>query len=212
MTVATPTLTAYVEFASTYSYLAVMRLEEEAARAGVTVRWRPFLLGPIFKAQGWETSPFNLYPAKGRHMWRDMARRCAARGLALTRPDPFPVNGLLAARVATAIADTGERARGIRALFAAEFAEGRDIADPAVVAAVLEGVGLDGTALAARAADPAVKAALRQATDDAIGHGVFGAPSFVTADGELFWGDDRLEDALAWAAGTAVRPGRPQGA
>lgn len=206
MTTAAAPLTAYIEFASTYSYLAVMRLEDEAARAGVAIRWRPFLLGPIFKAQGWETSPFNLYPAKGANMWRDMARRCAARGLTLTRPPAFPVHSLLAARAATAVEDNADRARAIRAVFHAAFGEGRDIADATVVTAALDGAGLDGAALVARAADADVKAALRQATEDAIAHGVFGAPSFVTGDGELFWGDDRLEDALAWASGTAVRP------
>jgi len=201
-----PTLTAFIEFASTYSYLAAMRLEDEAARAGVAIRWRPFLLGPIFKAQGWETSPFNLYPAKGANMWRDMARRCAARSLPLTRPPAFPVHSLLAARATTAVEDDGDRGRASRALFHAAFGEGRDIADAVVVTAALDGAGLDGTALVTRAADTDVKAALRQATEDAISHGVYGAPSFVTDDGELFWGDDRMEDALAWANGTAVRP------
>ncbi len=205
-TTAAAALTAYVEFASTYSYLAVMRLEDEAARANVAIRWRPFLLGPIFKAQGWDTSPFNLYPAKGANMWRDMARRCAARGLALTRPDPFPAHSLLAARAATAVEDNADRARAIRAVFQAAFGDGRDVADPAVVTEALDSAGLDGAALVARAADADVKAALRQAGEDAMAHGVYGAPSFVTGDGELFWGDDRLEDALAWANGTAVRP------
>ncbi|MBB4286560.1 2-hydroxychromene-2-carboxylate isomerase [Roseospira goensis] len=204
MTAPGPALTAFYELASTYSYLAVMRLQDAAARAGVTIAWRPFLLGPIFKAQGWDTSPFNLYPAKGRYMWRDMARRCAAAGLPLVPPSPFPANGLLAARAITALADDGDRPRATRALFRTAFGTGRDIADPAVVRDALDGAGLEGAALVARAADPAVKAALRAATDAAVDAGVFGAPSFVTADGELFWGDDRLEDALAWATEGAL--------
>lgn len=90
----------FYEFASTYSYIAAMRLAPVAKTAGVTVRWRPFLLGPIFKAQGWDTSPFNLYPAKGRYMVRDCERQCAALGLAFRLPDPFPQSTLMAARVA----------------------------------------------------------------------------------------------------------------
>ena len=87
----------WFEFASTYSYLSAMRIEEDAARLGVAVDWQPFLLGPIFAAQGWNTSPFNLYPAKGRYMWRDMERLCAARpaistprGVSAKRPDRRP--------------------------------------------------------------------------------------------------------------------------
>ena len=87
-----PEMDFWYEFASTYSYLAAMRAEPMALSAGVRLRWRPFLLGPIFAAQGWNNSPFNIYPAKGRYMWRDMERICAARGLAFRRPDPFPQN------------------------------------------------------------------------------------------------------------------------
>ena len=102
----TPVLDFWFDFASTYSYPAAMRIGPLAEQAGVEVRFRPFLLGPIFKAQGWTTSPFNLYPAKGRHMWRDLERLCADLGLPFRRPDPFPQNSLLAARVAIAGART----------------------------------------------------------------------------------------------------------
>src|SRR4029077_18234673 len=88
------------DFASTYSYLAAMRIAPLAEEASVRVRFRPFLLGAIFKAQGWTTSPFNLYPAKGRNMWRDLERSCADLRLPFRRPDHFPQNSLLAARVA----------------------------------------------------------------------------------------------------------------
>ena len=90
----------WYELASTYSYPAAMRVGRLAAERGVTLAWRPFLLGPIFAAQGWRDSPFNIYPAKGRYMWRDLERICAARALPFHRPSPFPQNSLLAARVA----------------------------------------------------------------------------------------------------------------
>ena len=97
-----PVLDFWFDFASTYSYPAAMRIGALAEDAGVRVRFRPFLLGPIFQAQGWTTSPFNLYAAKGRNMWRDLERLCADLGLPFRRPDPFPQNSLLAARVALA--------------------------------------------------------------------------------------------------------------
>ncbi|HUO54167.1 MAG TPA: 2-hydroxychromene-2-carboxylate isomerase [Rhodoblastus sp.] len=190
----------WYEFASTYAYLAAMRAEALAEGAGVRLRWRPFLLGPIFSAQGWNTSPFNLYPAKGRYMWRDVERLCAQRGLPLRRPEPFPQNSLLAARLAFAVPDTLRPAFS-RAVFHAEFAEGRDISDAATLAALLASLGLDAGAVLAEAKSDAVKTKLRAETEAAQQAGVFGAPAFVTVDDELFWGDDRFEPALAWARG-----------
>ena len=188
----------WYEFASTYSYPAAMRVEAVAARAHIAVRWQPFLLGPIFAELGWSTSPFNLQPAKGTYMWHDLARSCARLGLAFRRPEPFPQNSLLAARVATALPDDGTRSRFSRAVYRAEFADGRTISEPDVIAALLAEQGLDAEALLVRAADPAVKQALREQTDAATRHGIFGAPTWRTPDGELFWGNDRLEEALDW--------------
>ena len=91
----------WYDFASTYSYLSAMRIARLCEEAGVALRWRPFLLGPVFAAQGWTTSPFNIYPAKGRHMWRDMARLAHLNGLAPIRTEgDFPQHSVLAARVA----------------------------------------------------------------------------------------------------------------
>ena len=80
----------WYEFASTYSYPAAMRVASLAQGRGVSVRWRPFLLGPMFAAPGWRDLPFNIYPSKGRYIWRDMQRVCDALGLPLKRPEPFP--------------------------------------------------------------------------------------------------------------------------
>src|SRR4029078_8058723 len=138
---AQPALDFWFDFASTYSYPAAMRIASLAATNGVTVRWRPFLLGPIFKAQGWATSPFNLYPAKGRHMWRALERVCAALDLPFTRPDPFPQSSLLAARAAlVALADNwGESC--CRAIYRAEFSEGRNIEKPDTIEEIVENLG-----------------------------------------------------------------------
>ena len=194
-----PVLDFWFDFASTYSYLAAMRIGTLAQDAGVRVRFRPFLLGPIFKAQGWNTSPFNLYPAKGRNMWRDLERSCAELKLPFRRPDPFPQNSLLAARVALAALDQPWGEDFCRALFCAQFAEGRRIDDAAAVGNVLARLKIEPQPVLAAAQSDAIKARLRAQTEEAQRLGVFGAPIFTTADGELFWGNDRLEPALRWA-------------
>jgi 2-hydroxychromene-2-carboxylate isomerase len=188
----------WFEFASTYSHLSALRIEPLAQDMGIRVVWRPFLLGPIFRTQGWNDSPFNLYPVKGRYMWRDLERLSARDGLPFRRPSVFPRSGLLAARVATAAAAEPWLPRFVRGVYRANFVEDREIADPGVIGGVLHGVGADPDAWLARAEDEATKSRLRAATDEAMNIGIFGAPSFVVA-GELFWGNDRLEDALAHA-------------
>ncbi|MES1202384.1 MAG: 2-hydroxychromene-2-carboxylate isomerase [Pseudomonadota bacterium] len=193
----TPTVQFWFEFASTYSYPAALRIEREAQARGVIVEWRPLLLGPIFGAQGMKDSPFNIYPTKGKYMIRDLERLCAELDLPFVLPHPFPQNSLLAARVATAL-EGAPRVRFAQAVYRLEFGEGRTISDPLNVAEALRRTGLD-PALIDKAQEDDVKAALRAANDEAMAAGVFGAPSFVTEDGELFWGNDRLEAALDWA-------------
>jgi len=92
----------WFDFASTYSYPAAMRVEELAGSQGCIVQWRPFLLSAIFQKQGWNDSPFNIYAAKGRYMWRDLERLCASLEIPFRKPSQFPRNGLMAARVACA--------------------------------------------------------------------------------------------------------------
>ncbi len=192
-------ITFWFEFASTYSYLSAMRIEEMARDAGAGIVWKPFLLGPIFKLQGWETSPFNLYPAKGRYMVRDIERNAQARGLAFRLPDPFPQNSLQAARLSLLGLERGWGPAFIRGVYKAEFAEGRDIANGETLARALEAAGANPEEALGSAQASEIKANLRANTEKALAAGIFGAPSFTTATGELFWGDDRLEQALAWS-------------
>lgn len=196
-----PKLDFWYEFASTYSYLSVMRIEDAAEQAGVDVRWRPFLLGPIFNEQGWDTSPFNLFLEKGAYMWRDMDRLCGTRGLPFAPPSPFPQNGLYAARLALIGAEEDWGPRFSRAVFTAQFSDGLQLADRDALGECLEALGLDSKALLARIGEQDVKDRLKSQTEQARGLGIFGAPSFVTEEGELFWGDDRLEQAIRWAKG-----------
>jgi 2-hydroxychromene-2-carboxylate isomerase len=131
----------FYEFASTYSYLSAMRIDDLALDYDVDVRWRPFLLGPIFRAQGWDTSPFNVYPDKGRYMARDLERLAEVQGLPKFKmPKTFPAHSILASRVSLCF--KGEmRAAFSRAVYDAEFAGGKDIADPKVIEAVLIALG-----------------------------------------------------------------------
>ncbi len=194
-----PRIEIWYDFASTYSYLSVMRITALAQVHDIRIEWRPFLLGAIFAKQGWSTSPFNLYPAKGRNMIRDLERLAQERGLGFRMPDPFPQNSLLAARVSTVGAEEGWIADFTRRVFQAEFATGTQISDPQALARVLEDMHLDAKRILAAAQSPETKDALRRRTDEAIAKGIYGAPSFIVGQ-ELFWGDDRLEQALRWAA------------
>jgi 2-hydroxychromene-2-carboxylate isomerase len=187
----------WFEFASTYSYPAAMCIERAAAARGVRVAWKAFLLGPIFRDQGWNDSPFNLYPAKGRYMWRDLARLCEQQGLPLIRPSQFPRNGLLAARVACAFALEPWLPAFVRAVYEANFALDQDIASPDVIAHCLERAGEKPEPCLEVAQSEDGKARLRAQQAQAVRLGLFGAPSFVVGS-ELFWGGDRLEAALAW--------------
>jgi 2-hydroxychromene-2-carboxylate isomerase len=194
----------WFEFASTYSYPAAMRIERLAAQRSVPLRWKAFLLGPIFAAQGWRDSPFNLYPAKGRYMWRDLERICARHGLAFRKPSVFPRSGLAAARVACLAAGEPWLPAFVRAVYRANFAEDRAIDQPSVVAEILADLGLPAGDLLARAATAEAKSALRRRNEEAAALGIFGAPTMVVG-AEMFWGNDRLEDALDWPAGAKAR-------
>ena len=202
MSGALPEIELWFDFGSNYSYLSVMRIREAAARRGVSVVWQPFLLGPIFKSFGWETSPFVLQKEKGAYMWKDMERQCRKYGLPWTRPSAFPRFALLAQRVALLgarepwIGDFCER------IMLMNFAEDRDIGSRDTVAEALERLELQSDGILAAAQSEPNKQRLRQQTEAARARGIFGAPTFFTR-GEMYWGNDRLDDALAFAAGSA---------
>src|SRR5688500_14909617 len=191
------TLSFWFDFASTYSYPAAMRIEQLARERGVPLSWNAFLLSRIFRAQGWSDSPFNLYPVKGRYMWRDLERICEAQRLPFRRPSQFPRNGLLAARIACRFSTEPWIPAFVRAVYQANFAEDQDIADRQVIAACLKKVNQDSEAVLDAAISAQAKAMLRAQTERAVDAGICGAPSFI-ANQELFWGNDRLEEALRW--------------
>jgi 2-hydroxychromene-2-carboxylate isomerase len=188
----------WFDFASTYSYVAAMRIERLCENAGVALRWKPFLLGPIFALQGWNDSHFNLNPRRGNYMWRDLERLTAKFGLPWLRPSVFPRNSTLAARVACAIADEPWCGEFVRATYVASFGADRDIADRDTMRAILDELGRDGETVLSAALSEERRALLRENTARAIDIGIFGAPNCVVGD-ELFWGEESLEDAIAWS-------------
>jgi 2-hydroxychromene-2-carboxylate isomerase len=193
-----PRIEFWFEFASTYSYPAAMRVEQVAAEHDCELSFKPFLLGPIFHAQGWNNSPFNLYPAKGKYMWRDVARLCDELALPFQQPTQFPRNGLLPARICCAAHAEPWLPAFVRNVYTANFVRDEDISDASVVRDCLEDLVADPESWLKQAESPDVKAQLRANGERAAALGIFGAPSFVVGE-ELFWGNDRLENALRWA-------------
>jgi 2-hydroxychromene-2-carboxylate isomerase len=181
----------WFEFASTYSYLGVTR----AGQLSVPIRYRSFLLGPVFAAQGMQDSPFNVFPVKGRYMWRDLERQCAELGIPFKRPSVFPRGSLLAARIALSNEDQAWVGDFSRRVYQANFGEDRDIGSAEVIAEILIDLKLDPRALRAQAEAPETKQALRDRTELAISLGIFGAPTWRVGD-ELFWGSDRVDQAV----------------
>jgi len=194
-----PKLQFWFDFGSTYSYLTAMRIGALAEASGVEVEWKPFLLGPIFKAAGWESSPFLEQPAKLQYMWRDVSRVAASRGVEFRQPEVFPANGVYASRVALVAEREGWMADWGPLVFQAVFQKGMDISRPEALAKLCRDAGQDAERVLDASSQQGIKDALRAQSELAEKAGLFGAPTFVTEDSELFWGDDRLEAALTWA-------------
>src|SRR2546423_11033011 len=136
----------WIDFASTYSYVAALRVADECERAGVELEYKPFLLGPIFTGLlGIKDSPFNVQPVRGRYMWRDLERLCEKHALPWRRPSAFPRNSVLAARVA--LSSGAAIGPVTTAIFRANFAEDLDISNPVVLRRLVESAGGDGRAV-----------------------------------------------------------------
>lgn len=192
------TLDFFLFIGSTYTYLAVNRAEAAAARAGIALRWRPFSARTIMLEQN--NRPFVGKPVKMTYMWRDLERRAERHGVPFAVIPPYPIDmDERANRVATLAADEGWCPAFTRAIYAQWFLEGKDPGAPAPLAAVLRGLGRDAEAVLRRADEDDIRAAYAAETDAARALGIFGSPTFACG-GEIFWGDDRLEDALDWCS------------
>ncbi|MCJ8324890.1 MAG: 2-hydroxychromene-2-carboxylate isomerase [Rhizobiales bacterium] len=190
----------WFDFASTYSYLTAERIEAMAESNGLVIAWKPFLLGPIFKSNGLVGSPFTSNKPKRDYMWRDIQRSAKIYKIPfISSTVKMPQNSLLAARVALCLDDGAQRAAFTRQVYRAQFAHGKDIAELATLADILANLGHQAAEILVQTQAAEIKQQLFANTADAQTKGIFGAPSVITQDGELFWGNDRLEDAMAWA-------------
>lgn len=194
------TIDFWYSIGSTYSYLTVMRLPEVATSTGLTFRWRPFNVRHVMVEQN--NIPFKDKPVKAAYMWRDIERRAARYGLEPSLPAPYPLPGLvLANRVAILGAKEGWVEDYTRATYRRWFEDGDAAGQEPNLSASLAEIGQDPARVLSLAESEEIAQALVAETEMAMHLGVFGSPSFVV-DGEVFWGDDRLEDAILWAGKT----------
>ena len=206
-----PSLDFYFFIGSTYSWLSVCRAPALARAAGVDLVWRPFSVRTLMREQN--NVPFAGKPVKMRYMWRDVERRASRLGVAFAGAPPYPIDpDELANRVATLAALEGWCPGLTRAAYDAWFVGKADPGNPDVLRTLLARLGQEPERCLARAGDADVRAAYDTRTAQARELGLFGSPSFVCGS-EVFWGDDRLEDAIDWALAHArSRPpirGRP---
>lgn len=190
----------YFDFSSPYGYLAAERIDELAAQYGRKVKWRPVLLGVIFKATG--AAPLTSVPLKGDYAKLDFARSARFMGIPYNPPSRFPLPTQMAARAYYWLHDRDcAQARAFaKAVYRAFFVDDRDISDPEVVLATAVAVGADRTALAEAVESPEIKERLKAEVAAALAKGVFGSP-YIVCDGEPFMGADRLPQLEARLAG-----------
>ena len=181
---------------STYSFLSVMRIAELERSTGIGFRWRPFHLLVIL--QEMKHVPFADKPAKSAYMWRDIERRASMYGISAQLPAPYPAKqSVVANLVATVGMREGWGADYVRAAYRRWFQLGQETGSEPNVSQSLLDIGQNPTRVLASASSEDAKTALTAETDAARELGIFGSPTFVV-DRELFWGDDRLEDAISW--------------
>ena len=192
------TIDFFYFFGSVYAYLSVMRIGAMAAKAGVSVRWRPFNVRTVMKENNVALRSEAL---KVPYMWRDIERRAATHGLAFVPPPVWPTDPDLTHNLVGALASSEGWGEAFTvASFRAWIVDRMPLGDPATLGRVLEGLGKDTAAVLEQAKGDRVARLYEAETEAARGFGVFGSPAFVV-DGEMFWGDDRLEEAIAWAGG-----------
>jgi 2-hydroxychromene-2-carboxylate isomerase len=190
----------YFDFASGYSYFAARRIEWLAAANGATVRWHPVLLPALTQVTGVLPSP--VVPVKWKYVTRDMQRTAQEEAIPFNPSNAFPQMLIAPGRAMLWVrANHGEDAAMsfARTCFQAYYADGVDIADKAVLLGIAASQGIDGSAFLAGLEEPAIKAQFKQGNEEALALGVFGVP-FVLADGEPFWGYDRLPQLERWLA------------
>ena len=183
---------------STYSYLSVARLPQVARETGVSFSWQPFSVRRIMREM--DNVPFPpSKQVKVDYMWRDIERRAKGYGFTANVPAPYPLQEFdLANRVAVLAMHEGWCEDYVQATYRRWFVDGLEAGSEPNLSQTLVEVGQDTARVVERADDLDIEAVYVEQTDRAQRAGIFGSPSFIV-DGEVFWGDDRLEDAIAWA-------------
>lgn len=186
-------------FGSVYAYPSVLRISALAQAAGVTVNWRPFNVRPLMKENN---VMLRDEAQKVRYMWRDIERRAAQHGLPFVKPPIWPTEpDLLASRVGMVAAEEGWVMPYTVESFRSWYLDGLPLGTAESLGAILPRLGQDPERVLALADLPGTTHRLEAETAAARRLGAFGSPTFVVGE-ELFWGDDRLEEAIAWAAGS----------
>jgi 2-hydroxychromene-2-carboxylate isomerase len=189
---------------STYAYLTVMRIEDAARRAGVSFRWRPFDVRAVMLAM--DNIPFSTKPIKARYMWRDLERRALMYGVPWSRIPPYPLKHLtFTNRIALIGTKEGWCADYVRAAYGRWFSRGCDVSVEPDHSDSLRDIGRDPKRVLALAASDEWKTALQAETEAASALGIFGAPTFAVGE-EIFWGDDRLDNAITWQRRGTLTP------
>jgi 2-hydroxychromene-2-carboxylate isomerase len=192
-----PVIDFWFTMGSTYSYLSVARLAEVERATGARFQWRPFHLLVIL--QEMKHVPFADKPAKSAYMWRDLERRATMYGIPAKLPAPYPAKqSVVANLVATVGMREGWGPDFVREAYRRWMQLGQETGSEPNLSESLRAIGQDAVRVLALASGEEAKAALTAETDAARALGIFGSPTF-TVGRELFWGDDRLEDAVSWA-------------
>lgn len=191
------TLQFWFSYGSTYTYLTVSRIERLAESQGTSLEWRPFNMRMISRELGLAKGPFGENPLKLQYMWRDVERRAALHGLEYKKPTMYPVDYQLTSRVGLCAAQEGWCPEFTRLVFRWNFVDGRPIGAEGNLEAAIRALNKDPQMVIAKAQSKETEDQMTEQTNKARALGIFGSPTFAV-EAELFWGDDRLEQALSW--------------
>ena len=186
----------FLYIGSTYTYLAVNRVEEIASREGIALRWRPFNARAIMLEQN--NRPFVGKPVKLTYMWRDVERRANRYNIPFKSIPTYPVDPEeLANRVAIVASLEGWCPEYCESTYRDWFLENKAPGDEKHLRQLLTRLGRSSEATIDRANSQEVRDRYASETEAAKGYGIFGSPTFMWGN-EIFWGDDRFEDAVDW--------------
>jgi 2-hydroxychromene-2-carboxylate isomerase len=189
------TIEFFYDYSSPWTYFASDRIEDFCARNKATLVWKPFLVGGVFN----KVNPTvyqrreNPVPPKDNYYRKDMADWARYLDIKMVRPSVFPVNSVKALRGAFVAIDAGTISAYSKAVFTAYWRDDKDISQDSILREIVEGAGMDADGFFAKIGDDRVKRKLFETTDELIGRGGFGTPTFFIDGGDMYFGNDRFE-------------------